>query len=121
MGGLLVKDVGEPRTELHVLVMLRDEVVPQMSLAVAYLVSNDSHGKATFRLDDQDPDDGPDLGQAEAQLYTREHVLAPQLSSSDGIDAEQLTRVAKYGLDDIGIDGLGFTGPGVRRGSRLRL
>ena len=75
--------------------MLRDEVVPQMSLLVAYLVSNDSHGKATFRLADRDQDEGPDLGQAEAQLHTREHVLEPRLSTGEGIDAEQLARVAK--------------------------
>ena len=66
-----------------------------MSLAVAHLVSNDSHGKATFRLADRDPDDGPDLGQAEAQLHAREHVLEPGLSTSDGVDAELLARVAK--------------------------
>ena len=66
-----------------------------MSLAVAYLASNDSHGKPMFRLADRDPDDGPDLGQAEAQLHTREHVLGHRLSTSDGIDAEQLARVAK--------------------------
>ena len=48
--GLLVKDGGETRTERHVLVMLRDEVVPKISLAVAYLASNDSHGKATSAL-----------------------------------------------------------------------